>query len=111
MLQRQYRLRKRKSFNYIYRTGSRVSTPSLSVVYVPNNLKTPKIGFVVSKKIGKAHTRNLIKRRLRAATRANIALVSPKYNYVFVARPTIIDLSYQDIEQTIIYLLQKVTKN
>ena len=110
MLAKKNRLTKRKSFNYIYRTGSKYSTPSISLVYIKNNLPDTKIGFVTSKKIGKAHTRNLIKRRMRASVRNNFASISNKYNYIFVAHPSICNLSYQEIDQIIKYLIQKVSK-
>lgn len=107
MLDKSNRLKKRKSFNYIYKAGKCISTPSLNIIFVPNKLPKTKIGFSVSKKVGKAHTRNLIKRRLRASVRSHIKEIDSRLNYIFVAKSSIIDLSYADIDKIVVYLIEK----
>lgn len=54
----------------------------------PNGLVTARVGFTVTKKIGKAVLRNRIRRRLReAARRVFPELATPGFDYVFIARP------------------------
>ena len=67
MLNKSNRLTKRGSFTYVYNRGERKSRPPLSVVFVP--AKQVRVGFSVPNKVGKAHVRNLLKRRLRSMVR------------------------------------------
>jgi len=106
-MQRKYRLKKNYQFKYIYNKGKSVSCSDLVLYYAKNNTKRIKIGFSVSKKIGKATVRNQIKRRLREAVRTNIELFNSSYNYIFVARNQILDSTYQDIVDSIKYLLEE----
>ncbi len=55
----------------------------------PNCLGVTRIGYTVTKKIGKAVTRNRIRRRLREAARQVFpAHAAPGFDYVLIARPS-----------------------
>ena len=84
MLNSENRLRKRKEFAYLYNNGSARHTNHLTVVYLPTKNRKLKIGFSITKKIGKAHTRNLIKRRLRAIVREFVPQLPNNYNMVII---------------------------
>jgi ribonuclease P protein component len=45
------------------------------------------VGFSVSKRVGSAVVRNLVKRRLREAIRPLLPVVSPGLDIVIIARP------------------------
>jgi ribonuclease P protein component len=66
---RRLRLRKRGQFLRAQRLGSRIYTPHLIAYLVSNRGQPTKIGLTVSKKCGKAHVRNRVKRLLREAFR------------------------------------------
>ena len=66
-----------------------------------------KVGFSVSKKIGKSVIRSKVKRRLREAFKLNIKNVNPNYNYIFIARQGIENASFEEINQNIVFLLKK----
>ena len=87
MLQKENRLTKRKAFGYIYKNGEYKSSNNLTLMYTPTKLKTFKVGFSVSKKIGKAYIRNRIKRQLREAFKSYINVINNRYNYIVVAKP------------------------
>ncbi|UFU04711.1 ribonuclease P protein component [Ruania suaedae] len=55
-------------FGATIRAGSRSSSPRVVVHYTPGSTRTApaRVGFVVSKAVGGAVERNLVKRRLRA---------------------------------------------
>ena len=52
MLSKQYRLKKKYQFNYVYRVGKTVSSKSIVLYYSPSRNKNVKVGISVSKKIG-----------------------------------------------------------
>lgn len=108
MLNKKNRLTKRKEFGYIYKKGKRVNSQYINLVYTSTKLQHARFGFVVSKKIGKAYIRNKVKRRLSEIIRLDIDNISCEYNYVFVAKPGIDSLSYQQLEQEVGKLLNKL---
>lgn len=48
-----------------------------------------RVGFTVSKRVGKAHVRNLVRRRLREATRACLPDIAPGFDVVIISRPAL----------------------
>lgn len=107
MLSSENRLRKRKEFGYIYKKGKVVHSPYLNIIYVDNNRKNFKMGFSISKKIGKAVVRNKTKRRLSAIIRENLNLIKNEYNYVVVAKPDIDKLTYAQLKENFEKALKK----
>lgn len=70
--------------------GERAGTPSFLLVRgkTPNGTGRMRIGFTVTKKVGKAVVRNRIRRRLREAARRIFPdLGAAGYDYVLIARP------------------------
>ncbi|MBR1398702.1 MAG: ribonuclease P protein component [Alphaproteobacteria bacterium] len=70
-----------------------------------------RIGFTATKKIGKAHIRNFVKRRMRAVMRE----VAEKYtvngvDYVLIGRYSTIDCSYEELRKSVIWALRKINK-
>ena len=108
MLVKENRLTKRKEFGYIYKKGRSVYSKHLMLVYVPTKLKNIRVGFSVSKKVGKAHTRNLIKRRLRAIIQDLLKQNLIKTNnYIIVANSSIVELSFEELKNQVLYVLRK----
>lgn len=110
MLKKTNRLTKRKEFGYIYKKGTTTFSNFIGLYTVPTNKKIARIGFSISKKIGKAHTRNLIKRRLSEIVRDILPNINQNFNYIFVARENIDTLSFDDLKGQVLYLLKKADK-
>ena len=110
MLKPTNRLTKRKEFGYVYKHGKYSYNNYLTLIYVPSKLKDIRIGFSVNKKTGKAYIRNKIKRQLREIVRLNINNLEPNYNYVFVTKPEIASLDYNEIKDSVIDVLKKANK-
>lgn len=107
MLKKQYRLRRNADFRRIYRQSKSFSTKYL-VLYVHKVKGSAiRVGFSVSKKIGKANKRNYYKRRLSEIIRLNLAEIKAGYELIFIAREPIKDLSYGELEKNVVFLLQK----
>ena len=66
-----------------------------------------KMGLAVSRKVGKAVTRNRVKRYLREFYRTHRTLVSPPCHFVVVARPEAAGLDYATCVQTMTRLLRR----
>lgn len=106
MLKTQFRLKKRKEFNYIYRKGEKFNSSNLTLVVIKSKFQNCKIGLSVSNKVGNAVTRNKIKRQFRAI----LAPFAPKIqykNFILVAHPTIVDKNFTEKQNEIIELLIK----
>lgn len=107
MLPRRFRLTRSRDFARIRRFGRSSSSPLLTLYVLPMRSPDIRVGFSVSKKVGKATVRNRVKRRMREAVRHQISQVRPGQDLLFIARPAAADASYQDIVETVLYLLKK----
>ena len=107
MLSSENRLKKRKEFAYLYNHGEAKHTQHLTMVYIPTKFRAVKIGFSVTKKIGKAFVRNRVKRILRAVTREFVGNLPDNYNIVFIAKSGIENLHYQEIKSQMAMLINK----
>jgi len=108
MLPKKYRLRKNVDFRKIYRSSKSIADPYL-VLYMKknNNPNNIRLGFSISKKIGKAHERNHLKRQLREIARKNLKNLKPGFDLIFIARQKIKGKSYRDVEKSMESLLIK----
>ena len=110
MLKEKNRIKKRKEFGYIHKHGDTAFGKNIIVLYTYNKFKKVRVGFSVSKKVGKAYVRNKIKRQLRAIVRLNLDKFPTSTNYVIIAKPTIVDLTYSQIEKEVLQTITKVKK-
>lgn len=80
---------------------------SLLVLYLrENNLEISRLGVSISKKVGKAHVRNKIKRQIKEIIRLNEDKIKLGYDLVFVVRVKAKDKSYQELECSLLKLLE-----
>ena len=86
MLKKPYRLKKRKTFNYIYRKGRSTGNSELTLVYCFARGRNVKIGFSVSKKIGNSPQRHRATRVMREAIKPLIESMAVNHYYIFVAK-------------------------
>lgn len=85
-LPKRLRLRKRGQFLHAQRVGSRVYTTHLIAYIAPNKGRATRLGLTVSKKVGKAHIRNRIKRILREAFRRSHLRSTSGFDVSIIAR-------------------------
>lgn len=105
-MQKIYRLSSNASFNYIYNRGKSVSAKDLILLFVPTKYSF-KVGFTVSKKVGKAVVRNKTKRRLKNGFITIIPRINRSYNYIFVAKSGAAEQNYNELLRQMLYLLKK----
>ena len=103
-----HRLKKNSQFNYIYKKGEKVHTENFTLFVVKSKFSCYKIGFSISKKLGKANKRNKLKRRMREIVRN---LQVPSFcNYVLLAKENATSLEFCDLKKELEKLFEKVEK-
>ncbi|GAC1644846.1 MAG: ribonuclease P protein component [Chloroflexota bacterium] len=107
MLPKQYRLTRSRDFARVRRSGRSSGTSLLALYVLPVRSPDIRVGFSVSKKVGKATVRNRVKRRLREAVRRQLPEILPGQDLVFIARPAAAAASYDDLVASIHALLMK----
>ena len=83
-------------FRRLYRTNG-FAGPYLILYARKNRTEQNRVGITVSKKLGKAHIRNRIRRRLREAYRLNEEKFQSGWDIVVVARGKALDANFQDL--------------
>jgi ribonuclease P protein component len=107
MLEKKYRLCKRKQFNYIYKKGRSSGCDCLTLVYCYCKMPNIKIGFSASKKVGGSVERHRALRKMRAAARPIISTMAANHNYIFIAKENILEKSVNDIQKALEHVLKK----
>ncbi|MCL2228556.1 MAG: ribonuclease P protein component [Firmicutes bacterium] len=109
MLAKKYRLKKRKTFTYIYKRGKSCGADCLTLVFVPCKMKdTPiRVGFSASKKVGNSVKRHRASRMMREAIKVLLPRMKPDHNYIFVAKEEILKKSLDEITKACEKVLAK----
>ena len=107
-LNRALRLRKGSDFQRVRQQGRSITSRLLILAWVPNEVTTLRVGFVVSKRISKlAVKRNHIKRLLSEAIRPVLPEVSGNWDIVISARQAIISADLSTLQHDIVTLLYR----
>ena len=107
MLKKINRLKKRYQYNYVYKQGVKHYGKTMMLYVLPSKTKSIKVGFAVTKKIGHAFKRNLIRRRLREIAYFEIFNLKQNYNIIIVAKDNIDTYSFADIKSDFHNLIVK----
>lgn len=111
LIKKVYRLKSPKDFRQAYQKGKSIVNAYLVLYYRKNLRNEYRIGFSVSKKVGKAVIRNRIKRRLREICRLNEKIFPPGLDLIVVARVRVKDASYRIMEKSLLDLVRKIGKS
>lgn len=101
------KLKKRKQFNWTFKNGTSIHSKNMVIVFHESNGRDYKVGFSVTKKVGKAVTRNKTKRRLREIVTKYRHNILGKNTIIFVAKPSITEISFWDMMAEVEMLLKK----
>jgi ribonuclease P protein component len=107
MLPRGRRLTDSQAFGQVFRYGRGVSDELLVLKARRVPGEEIRAGVSVSKKLGKAHLRNRIKRRIREAVRATLPRIAPGTHLVLVAKPGAGEADYSTLLSSLEMLLAK----
>ena len=107
MLTRAHRLTSTLDYSRVVRHGARFSSSTVVVHWVDSDRVGARVGFVVSKGVGNAPQRNLIKRRLRSLARENLGQVSG--DLVIRALPAAAKVGFEQLRNDLERCLAKVS--
>jgi ribonuclease P protein component len=102
-MRRKYRLRANTDFARLRREGRNLVHPLLVLSVLPNDMEHSRFGFAVGRRVGKAVTRNRVKRRMRESVRMRIQKheIAAGWDVVFIARHPIRDASFHQVDEAI----------
>ena len=104
---KQQRLLRRPQFTKTMDHGTKVVSPYLVIIARRNSEAVSKIGFIVSKKVGNAVIRNLVKRRLREIFRT-YRLKPQGLDIVVIARGQAVGVAFGDLTVAFLEGLDKL---
>ncbi len=98
-------LTKPGQYALVYSNGRSWVSSLVVMKALPNGLTLSRYGFSVSQRIGKAVTRNRVKRLFRQILR--LKSLEPGWDIVFIARPLAANANYTGLEKAIDDLLSR----
>ena len=108
-MKKQFRLKRRSAFAYVYRKGEKSSSRNLLLLYTKSRGGI-KIGISVSKKVGGAVVRNRVKRLIREGVNNIFPQIKGGYTYVIVAKSTAAECDYYAICEDVKNIFDKAEK-
>ena len=93
-------------FRRLYQTNG-FASPYMVLYARKNRTGANRVGITVSKKLGKAHIRNRIRRRLREVYRLNEDQFAPGYDIVVVARSRCVEAPFDQLTKAYLSLAKK----
>ncbi len=100
-------IKKNEEYREVYNCGKSMANRILIIYFKKNDIKENKIGFTVSKKVGKSVVRNKVRRLLKESYRLNYEKMKKGYDIVFIARKNACDSSFKEIQSAMMHLLRK----
>lgn len=94
-------------YKSVYNCKNSVSDYNLVLFLKKNNLGFNRYGFTAAKKIKKAVTRNIIRRRLKEIVRLNEYKLKEGYDIIFMARINSSESDYKSLEKSFNKLIKR----
>lgn len=103
-------LKKDSDFRQVYKKGKSFANRLLVIYILKNDLNINRVGFSISKKVGKSTVRNRVRRLIRENFRLlsiNNNDIKIGYDIVFISRVAAKDSDFESIKKSMVNLLKK----
>jgi len=101
------RLKKSWEYKHVYRYGKTLVTKNAVLYFCTNKISTNRLGFSISKKVGKSVERHRIKRVYREAFNHIQEKIKQGYDFVLVARAPAVKMNYHLANEELLHLCRK----
>ncbi|WP_243342236.1 ribonuclease P protein component [Anaerococcus sp. AGMB09787] len=108
-MEKRISLRKQTDFQRVYKNNKAFYNRDFTVLIRKNDLDHPRFGFSISKKVGKAHIRNYLKRRLREIVRINYSNIN-SVDIIIIPKKHTADFTYDKLKSSLGHVLSKAFK-
>lgn len=105
-MKKEYRVKKSQDFDNIIRKKQSFANRQFVIYYQENKLDHMRLGISVSKKLGKAHERNKLKRYVRESFKTRKDFLK-NYDIIIIVRPAAKGLSFLDFGSSIDHVLKR----
>lgn len=106
-MKKKYIVKMREEFNCLIKTGICSKNKYFVIYHLSNNKSYDRFGISVGKKIGNAVTRNKYKRKIRSIIDKYRKDYINYQDYIIILRGSALSASFQDLEESLIFLLKK----
>lgn len=100
-------IKKNDEYKSVYNCNDSISDYNLVLFLKKNNLGYNRFGFTAAKKIKKAVSRNIIRRRLKEIVRLNEYKLKEGYDIVIMARVNATESDYKILEKAFNKLIKR----
>ena len=105
-MKKEYRVKKSQDFDNIIRKKQSFANRQFVIYYQENKLDHMSLGISVSKKLGKAHERNKLKRYVRESFKTRKDFLK-NYDIIIIVRPAAKGLSFLEFGSSIDHVLKR----
>lgn len=105
-MKKEYRVKKSQDFDNIIRKKQSFANRQFVIYYQENKLDHMRLGISVSKKLGKAHERNRLKRYVRESFKTRKDFLK-NYDIIIIVRSAAKGLSFLEFGSSIDHVLKR----